>query len=237
MKSFLLIGQSNMAGRGEFGEVPEIINEKCYMLRNGKWIPMREPINPDRAIFDYFHSGRGLSASFADEYAKYFNEDVGLIPCADGGTKLSQWMPGEILYDNAVNNAKLAQRTSEIIGILWHQGENDSHFEEDATTYQQRFIQMITQLRKDLGNEKLPVIVGGLGRFAASYQNGKLKYMDIVNEALRTMPSVIENCGFASSEGLTDRGDSIHFNSVSYRIFGKRYFNEYLNVVGAENEK
>ena len=237
MKSFLLIGQSNMAGRGEFGEVPEIINSKCFMLRNGKWVPMSEPINPDRSIFNYFHSGRGLSASFADEYAKYFNEDVGLIPCADGGTKLSQWMPGEILYDNAVNNAKLAQRTSEIVGILWHQGENDSHFEEDANTYQQRFTEMITRLRKDLGNEKLPVIVGELGRFAASYQNGKLKYMDIVNEALRTMPFVIENCGFASSEDLTDRGDSIHFNSVSYRIFGKRYFNEYLNVVGAENEK
>ena len=237
MKSFLLIGQSNMAGRGDFGEVPEIINSKCFMLRNGKWVPMSEPINPDRSIFNYFHSGRGLSASFADEYAKYFNEDVGLIPCADGGTKLSQWMPGEILYDNAVNNAKLAQRTSEIVGILWHQGENDSHFEEDANTYQQRFTEMITRLRKDLGNEKLPVIVGELGRFAASYQNGKLKYMDIVNEALRTMPFVIENCGFASSEGLTDRGDSIHFNSASYRIFGKWYFGEYLNVIGAENEK
>ena len=237
MKSFLLIGQSNMAGRGEFGEVPEIINPNCYMLRNGKWVPMREPINPDRAIFDYFHSGRGLSASFADEYAKHFNEKVGLIPCADGGTKLAQWMPGEILYDNAVNNAKLAQRTSEIVGILWHQGENDSLFEEDANTYQQRFIQMITQLRKDLGNEKLPIIVGELGRFAASYQNGKLKYMDIVNEALRTMPSAIENCGFASSEELTDRGDHIHFNSVSYRIFGKRYFKEYLKVIGEESEK
>lgn len=237
MKSFLLIGQSNMAGRGEFGEVPEIINPKCFMLRNGKWIPMREPINPDRAIFDYFHSGRGLSASFADEYAKHFNENIGLIPCADGGTKLAQWMPGEILYDNAVNNAKLAQRTSEIVGILWHQGENDSHFEEDANTYQQRFIEMITQLRKDLGNEKIPVIVGELGKFVSTYQNGKLKYMNTINEALRTMPSVIENCGFASSEELTDRGDSIHFNSVSYRIFGKRYFSEYLNVIGAENEK
>ena len=73
MKSFLLTGQSNMAGRGEFGEVPEIINSKCFMLRNGKWVPMSEPINPDRSIFNYFHSGRGLSASFADEYAKYFN--------------------------------------------------------------------------------------------------------------------------------------------------------------------
>lgn len=225
-----------MAGRGNFGEVPEIINSKCFMLRNGKWVPMSEPINPDRSVFSYFHSGRGLSASFADEYAKYFNEAVGLIPCADGGTKLAQWMPGEILYDNTVNNAKLAQRTSEIAGILWHQGENDSYIEEDANTYQQRFIQMISQLKKDLGNENLPVIVGELGRFASSFQNGKLKFTDIVNKALRTMPSVIENCGFASAEDLTDRGDTIH-NSASYRIFGKRYFNAYLNVIGAGNEK
>ena len=233
--SFLLIGQSNAAGRGLLNEAPPLNNldGRIKVQRNGRWQDMFRPLNPDR----YF-SGYCFAESFAIKYAEanpYV--EVGIIPCADGGTKLSQWMPGEILYDNAVNNAKLAQRTSEIVGILWHQGENDSHFGEDANTYQQRFTEMITRLRKDLGNEKLPVIVGELGRFAASYQNGKLKYMDIVNEALRTMPFVIENCGFASSEGLTDRGDSIHFNSVSYRIFGKRYFNEYLNVVGAENEK
>ena len=39
-------------------------------------------------------------------------------------------MPGEILYDNTVNNAKLAQRTSELAGILWHQGESDSQISE-----------------------------------------------------------------------------------------------------------
>lgn len=85
MKSFLLIGQSNMAGRGDFGEVPEIINDRCFMLRNGRWQLMSEPINPDRAVFNPdFHSGVGLAASFADEYAKYFNDTIGLIPCADG---------------------------------------------------------------------------------------------------------------------------------------------------------
>ena len=112
---------------------------------------------------------------------------------------MSQWMPGEILYDNAVNNAQLAQRSSEIAGILWHQGENDSINEADAATYQKRFIQMITQLRKDLGNNELPVIVGELGRFASTYQYGKLKYVAIVNESLRTMPSVVENCGFVNA--------------------------------------
>ena len=74
MKAFLMIGQSNMAGRGDFGEVAQIDNPLCKMLRNGRFIPMREPINPDRGIFDYFHSGVGLAASFADEYAKHYGK-------------------------------------------------------------------------------------------------------------------------------------------------------------------
>ena len=34
-------------------------------------------------------------------------------------------MAGELLFDNAVFNAKLAQRTSVISGVLWHRGEAD----------------------------------------------------------------------------------------------------------------
>ena len=60
------------------------------MMRNGHWIPMSEPINPDRSIFGSVHSGISLAASFADEYAKYYKENIGLIPCADGGSKLEQ---------------------------------------------------------------------------------------------------------------------------------------------------
>lgn len=37
MKSILLIGQSNMAGRGFTHEVPPIYNERIMMLRNGRW--------------------------------------------------------------------------------------------------------------------------------------------------------------------------------------------------------
>lgn len=67
IKSFLMIGQSNMAGRGEFADVEPINNSLCYMLRNGRWQKMSEPLNPDRAVFDYkFHSGISLGASFAD---------------------------------------------------------------------------------------------------------------------------------------------------------------------------
>ena len=48
MKSILMIGQSNMAGRGFINEVPMICNERILMLRNAGWQMMAEPINYDR---------------------------------------------------------------------------------------------------------------------------------------------------------------------------------------------
>jgi hypothetical protein len=231
MKAFLLIGQSNMAGRGDFGQVPEIVNGKCFMLRNGRWQPMSEPINPDRAVFAYFHSGVGLSASFADEYAKRFDEEIGLIPCADGGTSLAQWMPGETLFENAVNNTLLAMRTSELTGILWHQGENDAVNKNDALTYKTRFLSMITELKKRLGKPDIPVILGELGEFCFKWENGKIKYYKTVNDQLHQITNELDVSAVASSKGLTDRGDGVHFDSASYRELGKRYFDAYLKVV------
>ena len=55
MKSILMIGQSNMAGRGFINEVPMICNERILMLRNAGWQMMAEPINYDRP-----NAGSGL---------------------------------------------------------------------------------------------------------------------------------------------------------------------------------
>lgn len=231
MKSFLLIGQSNMAGRGDFSEVPEIINKKCFMMRNGRFIPMREPINPDRSMFDACPSGVGLSASFADRFANHFGEDVGLIPCAEGSTALSEWMPGELLFDNAVNNALLAKRTSKITGILWHQGENDCLDEHNAKTYKERFFHMITTLREKLGDNNIPVIIGELGEFVKSYHKFNMEWADTVNKALTEISLELNNCTIASAKGLVHKGDGIHFSSGSYRIFGVRYFEAYLRCI------
>ena len=233
MKSFIMLGQSNMAGRGEFGEVPEIKNPDCYMLRNGRFIPMSEPINPDRKIWGDFHSGVGLAASFADEFAKHFGEKVGLIPCADGGTSIAEWQPGEVLFDNAVNQARLAQRSSEIVGILWHQGETDSGTEDNVKHYSERFKNTIDTLKKELGlSDDVPVIIGALGDFVGDYQGGKLKYFKEINKILGELSE--EYGAFVNAGGLICKEDGIHFNSESYREFGKRYFKAYLDKVSHE---
>ena len=220
-----------MAGRGDFGEVAEIENELCFMLRNGRWQPMSEPINPDRYIFGEFHSGVGLSASFADDFAREFGEKIGLIPCADGGTCISEWQPGELLYDNAIAQARLAKRTSEIAGILWHQGENDSDTKENAELYHDRFMNMITSVFADLDlPDDTPVIVGGLGDFTATFEGGKFKFHKNINRTLQALADELPSGGFAAADGLSCKADGIHFTSASYRELGHRYFKAYLEA-------
>ena len=75
-----------MAGRGVIGSVPAIENPHLFVSRNARWQPMFVPVNPDRPF-----SGVNLAESFADAYSRDHDADVGLIPCADGGTSLAQW--------------------------------------------------------------------------------------------------------------------------------------------------
>ena len=170
VSSVLMIGQSNMAGRGNMEDVQPIRDSRCFVLRNGKWQPMREPVNPDRAVFEgMYRSGVSLATSFARDFAEHLDAPVGLIPCADGGSALNQWKPGEILYDHAVCIAKLAQRSSQLKAIIWHQGESDCHEDELIRSYPERFISMITQMRKDLNAENVPVILGELSLGISTY--------------------------------------------------------------------
>ena len=228
--SFLMIGQSNMAGRGDFGQVPPIENDKCFMLRMGRWQIMSEPINPDRDILNIrFHSGIGLAASFADEVSKQFDAAVGLIPCADGGTSIRQWQPGEVLYDHAVMMTRLAMRTSNLGGIIWHQGETDcGNF--NAQAYEKMFLNTMTKLREDLNADNVPLIIGEISeKISDTYKlSPGIKQM---NALLHKLADRIPLCDIVSVQDLSLKEDGLHFDSVSYRELGKRYYEKYKCLV------
>lgn len=230
MNAFLMIGQSNMAGRGEFADVKPIENPLCHMLRMGRWQPMREPVNPDRGIFEGpFHSGVSLAASFADEAARTRNAPVGLIPCADGGTRIDQWMPGEILFDHAVAMTRLAMRTAVLRGILWHQGESDCADDASVAAYHAKFTVMMTALRRELDAENVPVILGELSTdigpsWGCGDRPGRM------NAVFREIAKDIPHCALASARGLTLKPDGIHFDAPSCRELGRRYFAAYCSL-------
>lgn len=214
-----------MAGRGKLSDVAPICDSRIFMLRNGRWQPMAEPIHWDRPF-----AGVGPAASFAEEYVKAFDREIGLIPCADGGTKIAEWQPGELLYDHAVMQARLAMRTSRLCGVLWHQGESDSDRQADAEVYETRFWNMFHALERDLRLEHTPVVLGELGGFLRDYPEGA-DYYETVNAALKRIAASRADFGLASADGLTANPDHLHFNAVSQRELGRRYFAEYRQLL------
>lgn len=232
MDSFLMIGQSNMAGRGRLEDVSPIENNNLFMLRNGRWQPMHEPVNFDRP-----YSGVGPAVSFADAYEKYYGRAAGLIPCADGGTSLKDWEIGGQLYRNAVCQTRLAQSVSAVRGILWHQGESDSREMADAESYSARFTEMITQLRKDCGLEDVPLIMGELGGFLAEDPRKRHPYFLTVNRGIHQAAGLLPHCAVAGAEGLESNGDFLHFHAMSQREFGVRYFEVYKALMAREDFK
>lgn len=228
--AFLLVGQSNMAGRGFPNEVEPIQNKDIFVLRNGRWWPMYVPVNPDRVT-----AGINLAESFADRYAKEHGVQVGLIPCADGGTSLDQWKPGGVLFDHAVAMAQLADRSAHIVGVLWHQGESECS-DERYPLVKDKLKNLIGAFRQTPCLEKLPFLVGGLGDYLQYFERaGKIKdnYWQ-VNNAMAEVVAETENCVFVSAKGLGANPDNLHFSAAALREFGLRYYEAFLTLEDKE---
>lgn len=223
--SILLIGQSNAAGRGYLSEAKPLENPdwKLLVLRNGRWQPMFRPVNPDRNS-----SGTCLAESFARAYLDSHQDvHVGVIPCADGGTNLNQWKEGDVLFDHALFQAKLAQRTSKIVAVIWHQGESDCN-PDFYPYYQEKFEKIMNAFRRELNLEKVPFLIGGLGDFLKDYSAEHIKNnYPIVNDALKKIALDNEYTAFVSAKGLSGNPDNIHFSAKALDEFGIRYFEEF----------
>jgi len=217
--SFLLIGQSNMAGRGYLNEAIPVDNTNIRILRNGRWQKMFRPVNPDRRF-----SGVCLAESFAERYAATHNVKVGLIPCADGGSSITRWEPGSLLFDNAVYQARLAMRTSHIVGILWHQGESDS-YDNRYVTYREKLGVMLTELRKELNLWDVPLLLGGMGDYLDQYEGAQEQLQwRLINQHIQAVVDSDPMYGFVPADGLTPNPDNLHFSAAALHEFGLRYY-------------
>ncbi len=157
--SVLIIGQSNMGGRG-FASEAEPISDANHrlVLKNGRWQKIFRPINPDRKT-----AGVCLAESVADRYREdHPDDEIGSIPCADGGTGLIQWRPGSLLLDHALMQLSLAERSSTLVAILWHQGETGCA-PESWPLYEERLTAIIREIRKVPAAADVPFLMGGLG--------------------------------------------------------------------------
>ncbi len=216
---YLLMGQSNMAGRGVIDEESKIPYPRVLTLtKEQTWGPAVDPLD---IRDDGGFAGVGPGIAFAKMMAEKDPDiTIGLIPSAFGGSNLDRWEKGGNLYVPAVQRALAAMKGGTLKGILWHQGESNAVDQQNAANYGQRLTKMFGDLREDLHASDVPIVVGELGRFLS---NEDFPCAAQINAALNSIPQTVPLSSFVTSKGLKDKGDSLHFDTASARELGRRY--------------
>lgn len=229
---YLLMGQSNMAGRGKIGAEDKTPHPRVLLFTlQDKWEPAVEPVTHDKPTMLGVGPGLAFGKAMAADDA---GATIGLVPCAVGGTPLKRWERNGDLYSNAVQRARLAMREGTLKGIIWHQGESDSGTATNANSYGDRLSRMIQDIRADLGTPDLPFVAGQIGEFLYDRGPGHAAYPRVVNAALAALPEKVPATAFAPSKGLKDKGDQLHFDAPSQRELGRRYATEMLRLQSAQ---
>lgn len=227
---FLLVGQSNMAGRGLVEPQDTKPHPRVLMLsKDGRWVPAVDPMH-----FDKPSAGVGLGKTFGQVIADA-NPDitVGLIPCAVGGSPIDTWKPGAYYpatkshpWDDMARRIAISLPAGTLKGILWHQGESDS-LPEFAPTYEPKLHDLVKRLRELLQSPQMPFIAGQMGKFAdVPWTPEKV----LVDRAHQDLVRHVPFCTFVSAEGLQHKGDKIHFDSPSFRELGRRYAKAFFQL-------
>lgn len=217
---YLLVGQSNMAGRGRVQDQDKVPHPRVVMFTKDQvWAPAIDPLH-----FDKSSAGVGLGSTFGRVLADADpTVTIGLIPCAVGGSSLKEWERGRNYHRISLKRAKAALQNGTLKGIIWHQGESDSGRQETAESYAERLAKLVVDFRMDLDAADVPFVAGELGHFLAKERDGNPSFWPIVNQQINSLPKLVPKTAVVSSAELKDKGDGVHFDSVSLREFGKRY--------------
>lgn len=227
---YLLIGQSNMAGRGRLLEADTLKDIKGVWLLNdeGKPEPARNPLNKYSSIRkSYKMQQMSPGYGFATKLHRVTGRNILLVHNARGGTKVSWWLPESDYadpnyYSEAVRRAKEAMKYGELKAILWHQGCGDSG-KNNRPLYMERLAKLAENLRKDLNAPDVPFIAGELAYW---------RYTEM-NKIIRTISEHIPNSAYVSAEGcdmLKDESDP-HFGREGQLLLGERYADKVLSIV------
>ena len=221
---FLLVGQSNMAGRGAIEDKDLKPHPRVLSLgKNLEWGPAVAPLHFDKPKWVGYGPGDSFGRAIAEAHP---DVTIGLIPCAVGGSPIDAWQEGAYdaqtkshPWDDAIKRAKHALPFGQLKGILWHQGESDSK-PELAEAYEEKLHDLIHRFRKTLDEEQVPFIAGQMGQFEERPWSASKQ---LVDAAHRRLPGKVMRTAFVNSKGLSHKGDEVHFDTESYRELGRRY--------------
>ena len=231
---FVLMGQSNMVGAGTASELKAPYSQKHDRIRiwaNGRW----EYLVPNQRF--------GPEVALSHELAKLWPKDtIGIIKVAVGGTGIrgfeKDWSLAQAnrtadgkkgpLYKDMLNALAEAKNitNAEFCGFVWKQGGADGKKADLAKEYYGVFKQLISDVRSDIGEPKLPVFVltylaeKELAQLEKS-QNSRYRHMKPVLMAHNQAARELDDVTAVHHGRLPCNPDGIHFNTEGQLKLGQ----------------
>lgn len=232
---YLLMGQSNMKGRGVMPEEPLRV-PRIVMMHKGtdRWFLARHPLHlvGDPETFKgHDNAGVGPGLSFARSMAeKQPGTRIGLIPCAVGGSPMRSWQPGAKLYEEAMRRARLAleqgpEGKTRIAGAFWLQGEADARPEREPV-YAESLNKLVDGLRSDLDIPNLPFIGCTILELREDVAMRKR-----INELLLALPDQRPCTACVDARDLKGHiGDLVHIDTPGQEEIGRRFARRMIDI-------
>jgi hypothetical protein len=230
---FVLMGQSNMSGRGVLAEAPaddQAPDARIMLYGNdGVWKPAMEPVDSAAGQVDQVSADLIAAVGPALGFAKSLVERspgrrLILVPCAKGGSSLDQWAPSQArttLYGSCLARVREAAPAGRLAGLLWYQGETDAEDPGHAAAWAGKFTRVVQSFRADIGSADLRVMVVGLadppltGSFAGRYPG-----WTTVQAAQRSL--ALPNHVHVSAAGLAKNSDGLHLSTAGQLALARR---------------
>lgn len=255
---YLMIGQSNMAGRGYLNESDTINNIDGVWILNaeGEPEPARVPFNLYSTIRKEAELQRmSPTYSFSQQMHAVTGRNILIVQNARGGSSIKSWQPGgdgkNCYLDSAIVRCQQALKYGQLRGICWHQGETDIVGGTAGKSYVTRFKAMAKELRNRLGvHDDVPIIVGEVGQWAWS-KNALFEPDDTLvaksafslgtnaislfnDSTLSRLCREVPNCHKVCSDGLTRliKESDPHFSREGQLELGNRYARQMRSLVG-----
>jgi sialate O-acetylesterase len=140
---------------------------------------------------------------------------------------MAQWSPekrdegGASLYGALL--ARVKSVGGRIAGILWYQGESDAN-PDDAANYHRNMLELVQELRQDIGQFDLPFYYVQIGRVVMENVEEPAwdpKGWNLLREAQRTLLGKLPHSAMVSAIDL-ELDDLIHIGTNGLKRLGQR---------------
>lgn len=241
LQLFVLAGQSNMSGLAELPETQHHHPQIFTFGNDYRWQPAQEPVDSPLDQVDAVsidpEAGLGPSMAFAETLlAENPDQVIGLIPCAKGGSSITDWqrdLSDQTLYGSCLKRIQAASIMGTVKGVLFFQGEADAidpkaypSLRPAADSWAEKFTQFASDMRSDLAQPQLPIVYAQIGPLAAA--SGDFPHWQTVQAQQRQVQ--LPHTEMITTTDLS-LGDSVHFDALSYEEIGQRFAQQMMTLI------